>query len=254
MNSYTTRSIFLIASFIVLMIILSATLSDGILKDLSPFALMTILLGFLLNLQRDSINQQYKQDLHEVQQEFNVRLQRMQHTFSLGATSHMSNVAFDKHTAFCEEYMDEIDKMVVTLLRNGPCEEALSHAGNLYGIRDKHSAWIPEDIANQLEPLEQTLRDIGAKQGYLNATINETNGARDAARSKNIGEVYRDFRELLRLQDSEGEFDESKSKEAYKKKIRSILGIEDLFVIRKALIKDARDQVDSKQIDLEGHV
>lgn len=62
-------------------------------------------------------------------------LQQQQNQFTLGAASHMANVAFDKHVEFCEEYISEMHKTVSTLFTEGPTELALNHAANLYIIQ-----------------------------------------------------------------------------------------------------------------------
>lgn len=55
-----------------------------------------------------------------------------QNRFSLGASSHMANVAFDKHVQFSEEYAEEVHKALTTLVREGPTPEVLQHTGTLY--------------------------------------------------------------------------------------------------------------------------
>ncbi|MDE2156881.1 MAG: hypothetical protein KGJ32_13470 [Xanthomonadaceae bacterium] len=45
-------------------------------------------------------------------------LQSDQQVFSLGASSHMSTIAFDKHVEFCEEYMSEVDETIGILFRD----------------------------------------------------------------------------------------------------------------------------------------
>ena len=55
-----------------------------------------------------------------------------QNRFSLGASSHMANVAFDKHVQFSEEYAEEVYKALGTLFRKGPTPEVLQHTGTLY--------------------------------------------------------------------------------------------------------------------------
>ncbi len=64
-----------------------------------------------------------------------VSLQATQHSFAFGATSHMANVAFDKHVAFSEKYVAEVYRSLKTLFREGPTEEALPHAWQLVEIR-----------------------------------------------------------------------------------------------------------------------
>lgn len=44
--------------------------------------------------------------------------------FSIGASSHMANVAFDKHVQFCEKYVQEVQDTLLTLSREGPTKKA----------------------------------------------------------------------------------------------------------------------------------
>ncbi|HUU12828.1 MAG TPA: hypothetical protein VM182_03850, partial [Terriglobia bacterium] len=67
------------------------------------------LFGALLQIFRD-----------RVAYERSLLLLEAQNSFSIGTTSHMANVAFDKHVLFCEEYVTEMFKALTTLFREGP--------------------------------------------------------------------------------------------------------------------------------------
>lgn len=101
------------------------------------------LLGVIYQLIRDN-----------AQFERNLFLQQDQQIFNLGMTSHMANVVFDKHVEFCEKYMMEVHETIGTLFREGPSETAMQHANNLFKIDREYSAWIPKQIALQLELFE----------------------------------------------------------------------------------------------------
>lgn len=73
-------------------------------------------LGFLFQVARDSI-------AHER----SLRILESQNAFSIGATSHMAGVAFDKYSEFCEEYVKEMYEALTTLTREGPRQSALAH-------------------------------------------------------------------------------------------------------------------------------
>jgi hypothetical protein len=59
-----------------------------------------------------------------------------QNSFSIGATSHMAGVAFDRYSAFCEEYVQEMYEALMTLTREGPRKSALTHSDNLIKIEE----------------------------------------------------------------------------------------------------------------------
>src|SRR5216683_7388179 len=50
-----------------------------------------------------------------------------QNSFSIGATSHVAEVAFDKSALFCEEYIAEMFRTLTTLTRDGPGNSAAAH-------------------------------------------------------------------------------------------------------------------------------
>lgn len=210
---------------------------DAIFKGIFATPAFLTMIGALFQLARDHAAHESKLDL-----------QRKQQIFNLGATSHMANVTFDKHVAFCEKYMAEVDKSVSTLYREGTTKEALKHANALYGVRREFSAWITEDIGLKLAPFENALRQIGAWQGF----IENTNGheAYTDQRIKQINFVNNTLGRVLNLTDPEltgnesGGVDEHVSEEAVKKKIREILDIESLVKLRKGLITEACSYID----------
>ena len=134
--------------------------STDLLKELSAVPLVGSLLGALWQILRD-------QAAHERQ----LFLQDAQNRFSLGATSHMAAVAFDKHVQFCEEYVAEVHKTLHTLFREGPTEQVFPHSRALYGIQQKYSVWLTQKIEASLEQFESALRKIGANDTYRRTQI-----------------------------------------------------------------------------------
>ncbi len=163
-------------------------------------------------------------------------LQRLHQTFTLGVSSHMSNVVFDKHVEFCERYMKEVDATVTTLFREGPTELALRHAGNLYGIRREHSAWLTAEMSEHLEPFESTLRKLGADTGFVRSTHGSPEYAQQ--RSAVVEQMYSTFAEVLDL-DPKTQKSEIAKVEAVKEQVRAILGTEQLTTLRQKLLKNA---------------
>jgi hypothetical protein len=172
----------------------------------------------------------------EARYEKDAELQRIQQTFSLGISSHMSRVVFDKHVEFCERYMKEVDEAVTTLFREGPSEGALSHADALYNIRREFSAWVTARISERLEPFERTLRQLGADSGFVRSTTGVPGYADQ--RSKLVERMYDTFKDVLDL-DSQRERSEIAAVEAVKGQIREILGIEQLTLLRHKLLRSA---------------
>jgi len=166
-------------------------------------------------------------------------IQDRANVFSLGATSHMANVAFDKHVEFCEEYMSELTRSVETLYRHGPTSEVLEHSANFSRLREQYSAWITKDLSENLLAFEAAIRQLGAEHGF----IENTNGiARyERQRSEALSKSYEYFKRILSIE-NDGAPDPEIAIESVKERVREILGIEDLVQIRNALIAEARNR------------
>ena len=173
-----------------------------------------------------------------------LELQRKQQFYNLAVTSHMANVAFDKHVEFCEKYMKEVHDTVSTLFREGPTPEALKHAASFYTLRSDYAAWITEDIASGLLPFEQVLRRLGSKVhlvDVLNKEYNQGNILTDKVetqRRQAIEEMHSLFGDILNIE-NKVEVNQDIAVESIKTKIRKILGIEELTKIRELVIQEA---------------
>lgn len=162
-------------------------------------------------------------------------LQTDQQVFAIGASSHMSTVAFDKQVEFCESYMSEVDETIGILFREGPTEEATNCAGRLFSLRRKYAAWIPRSVALELDPFEEAIMKIGAKTHLVEALRGEERAARDKA----IDESYNVFTNVLGLKKMNEEAPDHREEiavENVKERVRGILGINELFEIRSFII------------------
>ncbi|USF86380.1 hypothetical protein [Candidatus Endoriftia persephonae] len=205
--------------------------TDEMLKGIYASPGLLALFGVLYQVLRD-------QSAHER----NLEIQKRQQVFNIGATSHMANVAFDKHVEFCEKYMQEVHETVSTLFREGPTDKALSHAGNFHTLRQEYAAWLTDDINENLFPFEQALRSLGAGEHF----IRQTTGAPQyqEQRSKHIDKVYKDFSKILTIEEG-AEPDPVVATEVVKKKVRDILDIEQLVQLRKRLIEEANNAINT---------
>lgn len=165
-----------------------------------------------------------------------IELQNEQQLFNLGATSHMANTVFDKHVSFCEKYLTEVHQTVVTLTKEGPTQNALDHAADLYNLRIKYTAWITPEIDKKLLPFEKALRAIGSNAGLAKALAGEED--REGTRSKAISEMFDIFRSLMDIGDSDVK-DEDSTVVAVKERIREILQVNELVSIREYLVVKA---------------
>jgi len=183
------------------------------------------MLGALLQIFRDA--SQFERQQH---------LQTDQQVFALGASSHMSTVAFDKHVEFCEAYMREVHETVGTLFREGPTTQAMECAQKLFSLKREYAAWMPKPVALKLEPFENALHRLGA-QYHL---VRQLDSDDRETRSKAIEESYSLFRNLLDLQpvnESDPEQKKDIAAENVKEEVRAVLGINELVEIRTFIIQ-----------------
>ena len=198
---------------------------DKFFKGLASTPAIAALIGALYQLFRDQAEFEKKKYLQQQEQIFN-----------LGTTSHMANIAFDKHVEFCEKYMKEVDHTVSTLFAHGPSKKIDSHLGKLIEIRREYAAWISNEIAIQLDPFEKALNEVGALSGLSDSLGKEDQQARKNA----IKKMYRLFCEILNLEKDPEIVEKSEiAIEIVKSKVRSILGVEELTKLRKILINRA---------------
>jgi hypothetical protein len=165
-------------------------------------------------------------------------IQDSQNRFLLGATSHMADVAFDKHVQFCEEYLTEAHSAVHTLFREGPSPEVLKHSPKLYSLQQKYMLWLTPKIEADLEIFEAALRKIGATAGYLQNAI----AAQD--RQEKIDTMYKTFADVLGARWMGSEWEGKKLTEELAistviRNLRNIHGTEELTAIRTALMVKA---------------
>jgi len=166
--------------------------------------------------------------------------QQKGHDFSLGVMSHMAQVAFDKHVEFCEKYMTEVHETVSTLWKEGPTEKAMVHSSNLSKLRIEYATWVTEEITNSLKEFEYTLYCIGSKTKLCKVARSE----------ETLNKAYKEADEswdtvLGCVIDKEKTPDENRAVEPIKNRIRNILGVQELTILRGALIKKAIESINT---------
>jgi hypothetical protein len=163
--------------------------------------------------------------------------------FALGTSSHMANVAFDKHVLFSEEYVEEAHKALTTLFRKGPTDEVLQHTDTLYLLRQKHAVWLTSKVEKDLEKFESSLREIGAWAGYVSAAPH----AED--RQQKLNEMYRTFAKVMGFSEWGGEtLTDELTLSMLVRQLRSVLGIEELTELRTAVTSKAIAELKSEPV------
>lgn len=166
-----------------------------------------------------------------------LALQDKKNSFVIGASSHMANVAFDKHVEFAEAYISEAQETLRTLFVEGPCEQALEHATSLYGVQKQYRAWLTTDIEETLDEFESRLRRLGAAAKFeKNAT--------SAQQVKRLDEMYEEFAGLINMDEWEGkEVTDENAVMTLIGWIRTVLGTEELTKLRGEIISRAAEEV-----------
>jgi len=121
-------------------------------------------------------------------------IERQKDQFSVGATSHMATVAFDKHIGFCEEYVEEVYKALHALIEGGRTEELLD-LRRFSRIRQKWALWLTREIENKLDEFERKIPLMGGA-----ARVFEDNGA-PASNEHSITKNIADLREVLHTEE-----------------------------------------------------
>jgi len=160
-----------------------------------------------------------------------VELQRQEQIFSLGITSHMANVAFDKHIEFCELYIRRMQDGLGELLARGPTKEVLKFCGELGAARFQYRTWITSDVWDKLLLFEEALRRIGANASVLeHMQVSE-------GRSKVVDQMYKLFQDVLAVQEGT-ELDKELAASRVIRNLQDFLGIEELSRLRVSLLKE----------------
>ena len=227
--THTQRTYAGIAVVFALSVVMVLWLPSGeLIQTIAAVPLVGSLIAALFQVLRD-------QAAHDRQ----LLLQDSQNRFSLGATSHMANVAFDKHVQFSEDYVGEVHKTLRTLFREGPTDEVFKHTTELYSTQQKYAVWLTPQIESDLELFESALRKIGANAGYLKSTTNATD------RQERIAEMYKTFADVMGSKWMGTEWNGEKLTEELAitmviRRLRGILGTEELTAIRAALLAKAK--------------
>jgi hypothetical protein len=197
--------------------------SASVVGDLAGVPAIAALFGALFQLSRDNIAF-----------ERSVRLEEFKNRFTVGATSHMANVAFDKHVLFCEEYTAAVYRAMGTLFRRGPHEEVLGDAGALSDIRIRWAIWLTPKVRAELEKFEGALRKIGANAWLLQQLRADEN------RTEAISEAYGTFAEVMGFETWQGNpVTGDRTIETVVERLRKVLGIDELTQMRSELIERA---------------
>jgi hypothetical protein len=131
-------------------------------QDVGMFAVASGLLTWLIrSLAKHALDQDLEALKHGLRRTHEIEMEEAKNRFVVGATSHMANVVFDKHVAFCEEYTSQAHSAMEVLFRRGPTDEILLQEANLLSIRTRWALWLPPELEDKLDIFQLNLRTIG---------------------------------------------------------------------------------------------
>jgi hypothetical protein len=195
-----------------------------ILRWASSTPALVALIGVVLQVFRD-----------QAQHEKALLIQREQQHFVLGVTSHMANVAFDRHVDFCEKYITQMQETLSTLFREGPTRKCLELSNQLANTRLSFRTWLTSDIQNKILPFEEALTKIAGMHIELEGLpVGDK-------RSQVVEAMYNIFSDVLGLsrQEGRGENDEAIVAGRIMDHLQDILGVKQLVRLRIALVDEA---------------
>ncbi len=207
---------------------------DGLVRSSAGVALFVALAGFVVQFVRDDAA--HKREIEKADRT-NERLlinKDLENKFTLGISSHMAKIAFDKHVLFCEEYAAAADKALNDIFKSGPAPDALVGAGNLLAVRRKHAVWITEEVDAKLNKFEQLFVEMGASAGYVDATRGAPSSE---SRQDHINRMYKHFSTLTGAGEWQGEkLDQGSAVISTIHWLRKILGTEELNAMRQSFV------------------
>jgi hypothetical protein len=191
-------------------------------EDLAAIPVFAALTGAAFQLIRD---QQKYQD--------SIALQRDQQHFMIGVSSHMANVAFDKHVEFCEKYITHLQKGLTEMWARDPSPECVKLASELADIRLSYRAWVVFDLNDKIMNFEQALRQVGGTAILLkDVGVGEE-------RTRKVDEMYETFEKLLDLRHDGKVRDEQLAPGRIMDYLQEMLGTKELAQLRACMVKNA---------------
>jgi hypothetical protein len=164
----------------------------------------------------------------------NISLQNKQNIFNLSVTSHMANVAFDKHVEFCEKYIEKMNECIQLVFKEGPSDHTRSFAQELRKIRHRYSAWITEDTTSKLVQLENALHIVGTAFNEIKVT--EEN---NKAKLELTNSMHETITKALGSTFDISQLDKDVLASTVVNHLQNILGISELTTLRQSYLSTA---------------
>lgn len=112
----------------------------------------------------------------------------------------------------------------------------MNHAGNLYRIREEFAVWLTDEVNENLDEFETEILRLGSDARFVKSTTGHPQYAE--ARSLKIEQNYGRLGKILGFKKSE-DISEQSMIESLKRRLRAIVGIEELAKLREHLVRQA---------------
>jgi hypothetical protein len=203
-----------------------------IVESIGIFGVGSGLLAWLIrSLAKHALDKDLEAFKHGLRVAHEFEMQEAKNRFVVGATSHMANVVFDKHVAFCEEYVTEAHRAMEVLFRKGPTKEILTHEYVLLSLRTRWALWLPPELEEKLDVFQLNLREIGA---------NAPTRSEGELTSEDLRKSYNAFAAAMGWPDYQGEkVNEDAAVQRAITELSKILGVFELTGLREQLIRRA---------------
>jgi hypothetical protein len=163
-----------------------------------------------------------------------------ENAFVLSATSHMAQVAFDKHMEFCERYLSKVREGLSILVQEGPTAKASEIANGLWQVRQDFVLWETKDVALLLNRFDGALREIAF------GTLMADQLPVGEKRSERLDKTFDVFDKVLHLQPlPDGATDEVAIAHIIAS-LRDHLGVSQLTELRKHYLAEAAKRIESR--------
>lgn len=226
MNSSKTTYLVLFSVFAVSLLTAGFSPAADTIRAFLGFPALAAVGGMFLTLYRD--DKAHKRSLE---------IQSRHQDFDFGAASHMANVAFDRHVAFSEAYLERLMQGLGTIMTVSPGVEIAALGSDLADIRRKHLAWVASDTDLLLTGFEHLLKKTGTLAHVLESIeVGDT-------RSQLVEEM---FAGLITLHDTSTPADDPARGLASARiigNLRTLLGIDELTMLRKQILRAASSRL-----------
>jgi hypothetical protein len=162
-------------------------------------------------------------------------MQDREHNFMLAATSHMSEVVFDKHVQFSEDYLMQVRKLIGALwFSSASGKSGGIEIVKLAEIRVRYQLWLSNDMEHDLRNFENELLKLSNRIISVNMKETQESNLEDIKKAELTKDSIKNFSELIDLEEEDG------AQMIITGILQMILGVTELTKMRDTLLLDTQ--------------